>query len=65
MVIVCQKTTVQLKKKTKKPQLLLVLSSIEARNYENEYKTYSLSLLRASVVANLADLIIAESGWNL
>ena len=65
MVKVWQKTTVKLKKKVEKHQLFLVLSLIGERNYRKEHKIYFLSLLRAFVVADLADLIIAESGWNL
>ena len=40
MVVVWQKTTVQLKKKIEKHQTFLVLSLIGARNFKKEYKIY-------------------------
>lgn len=55
MFTVWQKTTVQAKKKIKKQQLFYLLSLIGTRNYEKEYKIYFLYLLRALVVADLAD----------
>ena len=53
------------KEKNRKYQLFLALSLIGGRNHKKKHKIYFLFLLRTLVVADLADLIIAESGSNL